>query len=326
MILAGSGFNFYLQENPMDIEAELRKSMPEEELERGIKEKIKSFHGLLTREVAIRLIAKEKGLMKEEEKEFKIAEIPKGGRKICFRGEVRKIWPAAIYSSGKKSRVVEVSDETGWKPLVLWNDDTKIGDRLRLGDGIMVRGAYEKGGEIGLSYSGTLEVEKRAGFSPLAALREGESAHVRGTVHSIEGTDTFIRGKTPAWGFAFRISDGESERRCIIIEGLDRAQRIRKGDDIRIESATLDNGNLYLDSGSRIMVRRVQGRISGNVTSLESEGERLVLHVDGKAIELGRDKALLALGVNAAPDIMLSTVVALKKDKLLNSRITVKVD
>ena len=45
----------------MDLEAELLKSLPKEELESQITERIKSFQGLLTRDVALRLIAKEKG-------------------------------------------------------------------------------------------------------------------------------------------------------------------------------------------------------------------------------------------------------------------------
>jgi hypothetical protein len=307
----------------MDPETELLKSVPKEELEQQVKEKIKSFHGFLTREVALRLIAKEKGLLKEEEKECRISEIPKGG-KISFRAGIRKIWPVATYSSGKRSRVVEVTDETGTGTLVLWNDDTKLGDRLRLGDEIKVKNAYEKGGELHLSYSGTIEVMKKAGYSALNSVNDGESAHVKGFVSSIEGTDTFIKGNTPAWGFAFGISDGESERRCIIIEGLDRAQHIRKGDEIRIESATVDKGNLYLDSHSRIMVRRAKDMIRGKITGIDCDGEKLRLGVDDKVIELSRDNAMAALGVSAAPDIMLSTVVALKKDKLLNSRVAFK--
>ena len=44
----------------MDVEAELLDSMEKEELETQIKQRIASFHGFLTREVALRLIAKEK--------------------------------------------------------------------------------------------------------------------------------------------------------------------------------------------------------------------------------------------------------------------------
>jgi hypothetical protein len=310
----------------MDIEAELLKSIPEDELELLAKEKIKSFHGFLTREVAIRLIAKEKGILKaEEEKECRISEIPKGGKKISLHARIVKIWPAATYSSGKRSRVVELEDDSGAKPLVLWNEDTKLGDRLRLSDEVRVRNVYEKSGELHLSYSGTLEVVKKAGFSELGRLGEGESAHVKGFVSSIEGTDTFIKGKTPVWGFAFSISDGAGERRCILFEGLDRAQRIRKGDEIRIESATVDNGNLYIGAHSRIMVRRAENVVMGTLTLIDCEGERMRLGIEGKDYELARDDALAALGIRAAPDIALSTVVALKKDKLLNSRIVFKI-
>ncbi|HSB46374.1 MAG TPA: hypothetical protein VLD37_00030 [Candidatus Bilamarchaeum sp.] len=310
----------------MDIEGELLKSVPRDELERLAKERIKSFHGFLTREVALRLIAKERGILRpEEEKECKVSEIPKGGKRISLRATVKKIWPAATYSSGKRSRVVEIGDETGTKPLVLWNEDIKLGDRLRLSDEVMVRNVYERSGELHLGYSGTITVVRKAGFSGLASLRDGESAHVRGVVSSVDGTDTFIKGKAPVWGFAFGLSDSSGERRCIIFEGLDRAQRIRKGDEVRIESATVDNGNLYIGADSRIMAKRAGDSVAGIISAIESEGERLRLTVEGREYEFARDGALAALGVKAAPDIALSTVVGLKKDKLLNSRIVFKI-
>jgi len=68
----------------MDIETELLKSMETAELEEKIAGKIESFHGFLTREVALRLIAKEKGLLKENEIVCKLSEIPKGARKVNF--------------------------------------------------------------------------------------------------------------------------------------------------------------------------------------------------------------------------------------------------
>jgi hypothetical protein len=56
----------------MDLEAELRKEISEDQLELQIAQKIESFHGFLTKDVAIRLIAKENGLLKEKAKEYKL--------------------------------------------------------------------------------------------------------------------------------------------------------------------------------------------------------------------------------------------------------------
>ena len=308
----------------MDLEAELLKSIDKEELEEMAKEKIRSFHGFLTREVALRLIAKEKGLLKEEAKEYAISEIPKGAKGVTFRGRIRKIWPAASYSSGKRSRVIEVSDDSGWKPLVLWNDDVALASRLKVGDRILVRNAYEKGGELHLGYSGDVEITEKAAIPRLSEITDGTCVHANGIVMRLEGYDTFIKEGKPRRGFSFIISDGETERRCVLIEGMDRAGRIKEKDEVRIQNAYAESGSLFIDADARIMVKP-PGMLIGNLESLECEGESLKMRVAGKELELGREEALSALGASVAPDIALSTVVALKKDKLLNTRLALHI-
>ena len=308
----------------MDIEAELRKIMPEEELEHLSKEKIKSFHGFLTREVALRLIAKEKGLLREEEREIRLAEIPKGAKNVSFQATVGKVWPVASYSSGKRSRVVEVSDESGERPLILWNEDVEIAAKVKKGDRIRVRNAYEKGGELHLGYSGDLGIVEKAPFPPLSEIADGGHVHARGVVARIEGYDTFIREGRAQRGFAFIISDGQTERRCVIIGGLDRAAGIKEADMVRIENAPAETGNLYIEAESRIMVRP-SGLVIGNVDALDCTDEKLTLVLGGKEFVMGRDEALFALRLKVSDDIRLSTVVGLKKDKLLNTRLALHI-
>jgi hypothetical protein len=323
----------------MDLEAELLKSASKEELERQIGERIKSFHGFLTREVAIRLIAKEMGLLRSEDRAFRLGEIPKGEKRIAFTAKIRKIWPIAAYSSGKRSRVVEVEDETGAKPLVLWNEDVELAKTLRTKDEISVRGAYEKGGELHLGYSGKIDVSDKAGFTDLAELKESETVHVRGFVSSVEGEDGFIREGRMARGFSFILSDGKNERRCVIFQGRDRAERLSSGDEIIVEGGSVKNGNIEIDSQTRLLSRRPKDMLLGTITKLETrnrepetsgrrsagEGE-LVAEIDGREIALDRENALRFLGIHVAEDISLSTVVALKKDTLLNSRIALRIE
>ncbi|MFH0884689.1 MAG: hypothetical protein V1861_03185 [Candidatus Micrarchaeota archaeon] len=310
----------------MDLEAELLKSISKDELEIQVAERITSFHGFLTREVAIRLIAKERGLLKAEEKICKLAEIPKGEKRIAFHAKVRKVWPVATYSSGKKSRVVEVEDETGAKPLVLWNDDVELASKLRAQDGISVRGAYEKNGELHLGYSGGLDIVDKAPFSDLGALVEGETVHLRGVVSRVEGLDGFVRGARTVRGFSFMVSDGKNERRCILFEGLERSERIRPDDEIIIESAGIRNGNVEIGGHSRILTRRSREMLLGEVTMLECTGDAISVRVGEKEAMLERESALRFLGVEAAEDIALSTVVSLKKESLLNSRIALRIE
>jgi hypothetical protein len=309
-----------------NLEAEILKSVQKDELERLVDAKIDSFHGFLTREVALRLVAKEMGLLKSEEKAYLLAEIPKGEKRVAFRAAVTKVWPVAAYSSGKKSRVVEVRDETAVRPLVLWNQDVDLAAKLRARDAISVRGAYEKGGELHLGYSGALEVVDKAAFSNLEDLSEGEAIHVRGVVTRVEGYDGFVRGTRTVQGFSFFVGDGRHERRCVIIGGLGRASGIRPEDEIIIENASVSNGNVEISAESRIMARRAKEMLLGEVTALDCSGETLSVRVGGRDARLERESALRLMGVRAADDIALSTVVDLKKGSLLNTRIAVRIE
>lgn len=308
----------------MDPEAELLKSLTNEELDAAVEEKIESFHGFLTREAALRLIAKERGLLKTEEKEWKLASIPKGERKVSFSAKVRRIWPVATYSSGKRSRVVEVEDDTGRMPLILWNDDVELARGLRTGDSVSVKGAYEKGGELHLGYSGSLSVVEKAAFTDLGELKDNDFAHMRGFVGRIEGRDRFVRGADTEPGFSFILSDGKSERRCVIFRGLQRGAALKEGDEVIIENALMRQGVVEIGETSRMLARRKQDMIAGEITKLEADGEALVAEIGGRELVFERANALRLLGAEAAEDIALSTVATLKKGSLLNSRIALR--
>ncbi|HID73235.1 TPA: hypothetical protein EYP38_04800, partial [Candidatus Micrarchaeota archaeon] len=229
----------------MDVETSLLGVMGREKLEEEVAIRIEKFHGLLTRDVALRLLAKEKGILKKEHKQSRISEIEKGQGRISVNARVRKVWQAATYSSGKRSRTVELEDDTGAMPLILWNEDADNGKGLRRGDRITVRGAYERGGELHLGYSGSIGLDERSGFTGFGDLKDGEYAHVRGTVTMTEGSDRFIRECAPTRrGYSFFISDGNKEIRCVIWEGRDRGSSISEGDEVILENALANKGEL----------------------------------------------------------------------------------
>ncbi len=308
----------------MDVEAELLKDISRDELEIQIRQKIEAFHGFLTRDVALRLIAKERGLLKEKERACRLADVPKGARKISIKAKVKRVWPVADYASGKRSRVVEVQDDSGVMPLVFWNDDIKITDRLRSRDVIEARGLYERNGELHFSYSGRVDVQEHAPFTPLDQLADGEMVHVRGIVNRIEGYDSFVHGMNTSRAFSFIITDGKNERRAVIWEEPKRGEKLKEGDEVLIEDGLVSKDNIDLSSDARILARR--NMLTGEVTRLECEGEVLYADIGGKELTLERRNALRLLGVEVADDITLPTVVALKKDKLLNNRIALKIE
>ncbi|MFH1520086.1 MAG: hypothetical protein ABID61_00405 [Candidatus Micrarchaeota archaeon] len=308
----------------MDLESKLRESISEDELEKTIKEKINSFHGLLTREVAMRLIAKERGLLKEEEKNCKLAEIPKNERKIRFSAHIKKIWQVAEYSSGKRSRVIEVEDETTTKPLVLWNDDVDLVKGLRIRDEINVKGTYERNGELHLGYSGSIEVVNKAGFSDLSDINEGDVVHLRGIISTIEGHDKFIVDGRSTPGFSFMISDGKIERRCVIFEGIGRANKIELNDETIIEGAVVKNSNIEINDGARLLIRRVKNMLMGEVKKIECVDEKLHVEVGERKVTLDRENAMRFFNVQVADDVKLSTITELKERSILNTKVAIK--
>jgi len=322
----------------MDYLELLEKELGKDMLEKEIKSKIKSFHGLLTREAAIRLLAKEKNLIKkDEEKEYKISEIPKGKgtKKITIRASVKKVWQIAQYSSGKRSRVVEIKDETGSALLILWNEDVKLANGLRSGDKIQVKGVYEKNNELHLGYSGKLDIVERAGFLNLSAIpdQNGDHIHARGFVISKVQKKEIEKNGRKSSLTSFVLGSGEdnveSSIECIIYSAEERSKNLQIGDELIIEDAELTDRLIWIGSGTKILSRRPKEMLIGKIEKIECVGSdshaMLNVVVSGKEVSFERERALSFLGVKVAEDIALETIVTLKKESLLSKEIALRI-
>jgi hypothetical protein len=71
-------------------------------------------------------------------------------------------------------------------------------------------------------------------------------------------------------------------------------------------------------------MRRTKEMLIGEISALECEGEELKAMVGARELRLGRKDALRLMGVEAAGDIALQTLVSLKKHALVNTRIAIK--
>jgi hypothetical protein len=308
--------------NPQE---ELLKSMTPEQLEQELDQKIESFHGFLTREVALKLLAKEKGLLKEEERFYKVKEIPEDAKRVSLVAKVEKILPEVTYSSGKKSRTVLLSDETGTINLKLWEEGMGICSRLRTGSTITIRNAYERFGDLNLGYKGTIELDTNKNYTKLAAIVDGAiegPIHIFATISKIEG----IIGSE----FIFFISDGITEIKCVIKEAAERGSKMAVGDLIIIDNARAVNGAVTLSAESRLLLKRQKNLISGKVEGLgvEDNGEAigsLWVEISGKRYHLDRSNALRFLNLNVSDDISLETISQLKKESLVGSTVNVRV-
>ena len=309
----------------MDLEPLLLQTLSKSQLEEGIAEKIAGFHGFLTREIALKLIAKEKGLLKEEEKKAKLSEIQTGEKKLVIEAKVKKVWQLAQYKSGKKSRVIELEDETGAKPLVLWNDDVSLAARLKTRDTVLIKGAYERNGELHLGYSGAVDILQREDFTGLSALKENEYAHIKGYVSKIVGYDRFVDGTDSKIAFMVHISDGMSEVQALIWGKPERGSSLAPGDEIIIENALVKKGRLDISADGRIFSRRKERVLLGKVERLEPQEDGIGVTVGGRQAVFDRENALRFMGMTLAQDIALGTAVKLKKDYLLNTNVALRI-
>jgi hypothetical protein len=309
----------------MDIEALLLEQLSKEQMEELVAQKINSFHGLLTREIALKLIAKEKGMLKEEEKKTKIKDIEKGSRKLIIEAMIKKIWPQVKYKSGKSSRVVEIEDSTGIMPLLLWNDDVSLVQRLNTKDLIEIRGAYERNGEIHLGYIGQIKLIEKAEFTKLDELKDNEYVHVRGKISSIEGFDRFVDGSSSKPAFSFSISSGEKKVQVLIWKKPERGSNLKIDDEIVLEGALTKKGRLELSEEARILRRRADELLLGKINDIKEKDNSMTVVVGEKKVELDRINSLRFLGLDLAKDIELSTVIKLKKHYLINNSIAMKI-
>ncbi len=302
-------------------EKALEALLSQEELENEIATKIDQFQGLLTREAAIKLIAKEKGLLKQEQRVCKINDIPKSGRKISFVARILRILPIIKYHNGKVSRTVVLSDNTGRIKLKLWAADLELFSRFKIGDLVEVKNAYERNGELGLGYSGEIKIIKPSPFSALSSLTPSTYVNIKAKVTKVEGKKSY--NKNDNLHFVFSISDGSAEKQCVIWEGIGRGTMIKAGDEVILENAYVKAEGIYIYRSGRILLRPGSGaKTIGKIENIECERGQIKITLNGKVIMLDRKKALDVLGVDVADDISLESIVNLKKEVLLNKNIS----
>lgn len=308
----------------MDPYSLLLQKMPKEEIERKISEKIDSMGGFLTREAAIRVIANESGAKSEEK--AKLAEISDGTNKAIIVAKLERILPLQEFESGKKMRKIVISDESGERELKLWNEDVNALNKMHAGDLIEINGIYCKNNELSLGYYGEMKVVQHASFAELGALSdlEGTNVNVRGYVETVEGMKEYEREGRKRKMFSFFVSDWKNRAKALIWDDADRGNSLAVGSEIKIENALVKNGELHLNLHSRLLVKKKREGFGGKIEGMEAAGGKLILAIDGKRHEFSREDALGILGAQVADDIMLETVVELKKKYLVGKEIFIE--
>lgn len=128
--------------------------LDENKVKKLIKEKELEFSGLISKEGAAHIVAKEYGLnlLKETSKELKIENIVSGMRSVNVKGKIERIFePREFEKNGKKGKVASIiiADETGEIRVSLWDEQVKVIDNLNEGETIEILNGYTKGNKVG---------------------------------------------------------------------------------------------------------------------------------------------------------------------------------
>jgi len=308
----------------MELEKRLQELLGLDELNLKVDEKIASFNGLITREVAIKIIAKEQGIIKDKEQKIMISELKPGMRNISITGIVTKIYQEVRYISGKISRSIVISDGSGEVLLKLWEEDTKKVKTIGMKDKVIIKGANERRGELNLGYKGEIQIVENAPWNDLDKLPIEGQIKTRGIVKNVEGIKKHFNKEV----FSFTISDQEgiTEIECLILDKIKRGEKIEQGDEVILEDIVFQKGKLNIPDKGRILVKKNKGFVRGIIKEMDSNEDKLHLKVDDHEFVLDRQKALQVLEVKAKEDISLSTIVKLKKDSMINTFITIQKD
>ncbi|MEO2116945.1 MAG: single-strand DNA-binding protein Rpa [Methanocaldococcus sp.] len=141
-------------------------SISEEELDRMIKEKIKEFGGILLKDAALMMIAKEHGINidKKELGKFLIKDIEEGQINVEITGIVTGVSDVKTFTrkdgtEGKYRRIV-IADKSGTIGMTLWDDLAEI--EIKEGDVVKIKRARARkwGDRLELSSTSETKIEK----------------------------------------------------------------------------------------------------------------------------------------------------------------------
>lgn len=162
-----------------------KTDLNKKQTEEKIKQKQKEFSGLVSKEGAVHIVAKEMGinLLKKKEKSLKIKNIVSGMNSVKVTGRVMKILePKKFEKNGRKGKVcnIFVGDETGAIRMSLWNEQVNLveNNEIEEDDKIQISNGYVKKNnrgnpELRVGKSGMI---KRSDKN-LPSLRELEKLH-----------------------------------------------------------------------------------------------------------------------------------------------------
>ncbi|MFA6329007.1 MAG: hypothetical protein WCY41_06205 [Candidatus Micrarchaeia archaeon] len=285
-------------------------------LEQKVKEKIDSFGGLLSREAAVIILCQENGI--SAERKLPLSEARASMLPFSFSARVDRIFPVQQFPGGSFRTVrLHISDQSGEATLVLWNEQAKLAEGgIFAGDAIECSGAYARAGEISIGRGGGISRAGNGTALAVAGLKAG-LCNVRGIVEKAESLRAYRDRKTGAEKsmLQFSICSGGKCCRAVWWSPPGDAPQLREGAEVVLEGASFRDGELHLNSFSRIVAGSGPGASgkAGKFLGAAVDGNEAILSIGAEKFRMPIGNALPILGVQAVPrGVAVATLLSIK--------------
>ncbi len=163
-----------------------KTGLSKEEIEKRIKEKQEEFSGLLSKEGAAFLVARDLGIEVKETSFLNIKDLVSGMKRVNIKGRVFKISDVHEFErrDGSRGKVVNIflADSTGFVRLPLWDDKVELVKEVKLGDIIEIRNGFAREnifGDVEISLGKYGKIEKSEKEYDLPSVEEIEKMFLR---------------------------------------------------------------------------------------------------------------------------------------------------
>jgi hypothetical protein len=295
------------------------------ELEQRIEAKFAEFGGLLTREAAVLLLAKENGI--PIEKELALSDAPKTSLPFSFTAKVERIFPLQVYPNGiDRSVRLHLSDASGEATLLLWNSQCGLVEgEIGWGDTVSGSGAFFRNGEISIGKSGNLKSVARHPILTVSGLAPGQCC-VEGEVGKVGGGAAQVGKKfgDGAGASYFQLCQDGSCCNVVVWQKPEGFLPLA-GDRVVLENVIFRNGEVHFNSYSRMVRKGSALAALGEMQSVSFEGDMALIGISGKSYSVALEEALLLFEVKGVPPgISAQTLIEVKASGLAGKKVQFK--
>lgn len=256
----------------------------EDELNASAEEKTRQFNGLLSKEAALFLLAREQGIFIEGKplQPIPINQLQAGSGNVDVIGIVKRVFPAKEFQNknkpgtGKKASIV-IADATGEIFATFWHHDAEKTNEIPIGSTVLLRNvsvsAYNGQTSLNFGYRSEIQLNpKRAQSLSLPTIEitktkiaeiknQAFNLNVEGNVDEVFAPREFTKSNGEGGKLQrVRITDENAEIHAIAWnEKTEETSNLKPGWKILLENARSKNNlrgemELSIDSSTRIVV------------------------------------------------------------------------